>query len=271
MEPLRVILGSTGLIGSAWKRLYPNSVLVDRSTIGKWFSNKSRISFLNFLENLSNDKEIEIHFCFGDTNPTKELNYLMDLNCNLPLAIAKEALGRNCRIITYGSALEIFSIRNNYFDSKRAFLGKIAKLDTKNLWINVNLHTLYGDSYPHSHMFLGQIYTSLRDKTPFHMSSGKQLRELHHVDDDVLIIEAALRKGTIKQIVISHGKPLQLNEVADYLFNSFGLRELLRKNVLPDNPYDNYSKIFAASPNLDVISHRDPLKSIKDIFAKLLR
>jgi nucleoside-diphosphate-sugar epimerase len=120
-------------------------------------------------------------------------------------------------------------------------------------------------------MFLGQIYTSLRDKTPFHMSSGKQLRELHHVDDDVLIIEAALRKGTIKQIVISHGKPLQLNEVADYLFNSFGLRELLRKNVLPDNPYDNYSKIFAASPNLDVISHRDPLKSIKDIFAKLLR
>ncbi len=271
MEILRVILGSTGLIGSAWKRFHTSSVAVERSVIEDWFSNESKDSLAKFLDSLPNDREIEIHFCFGNTNSVQSLNLLMQVNCEWPLVIAKQALMRNFRIVTYGSALEIFGIRNNYFDSKRAFAAELAALETKNLWTNVNLHTLYSDSSPHPHMFLGQIYSSLRDKTQFHMSSGMQLREFHYVDDDVAIIDNALRLKYTQNLEISHGKPLKLIQVAEHLFDSFALSDLLKRNKHIDNPNDNYSRIFTAKPYQDTIIHRDPLTSLQSIFAKLLK
>ena len=271
MEILRVVLGSTGLIGSTWKRFHTSSVAVERSVIENWFSNKSEISLAKFFDRLPHDKEIEIHFCFGNTNSKESLNRLMEVNCKWPLGIARQALRRNFRIVTYGSALEIFGIRNNYFDSKRAFAVELGALETKNLWTNVNLHTLYSNSSPHPHMFLGQIYSSLKDKTQFHMSSGMQLREFHHVDDDVAIIDNALRLKYTQNLEISHGKPLKLIQVAEHLFDSFALSELLKRNNHLDNPNDNYSKIFVAKPYQDTIIHRDPLTSIQSIFAKLLK
>jgi hypothetical protein len=196
---------------------------------------------------------------------------LMQINCDRPLLIAKQALIRNFRLITYGSALESFGIRNNYFDSKRALAVELAGLETKNLWTNVNLHTLYSDFRPHEHMFLGQIYSAIKNRTHFNMTSGKQFREFHHVDDDIQIVDNVLRLNTNQHLEVSHGRPLELIQVAEYLFDSFGLPGLLRRNSFPDNPNDNYTRIFKPNPIQDTIIHRDPLPALQSIFAKLLK
>ncbi len=271
MEILRVILGSTGLVGSAWKRYKPNSIFVERPAIENWFSNQPDVSIADFFENLPKDREVEIHLCFGNTNSMEKPDLLMQINCHRPLLIAKQALLRNFRVITYGSALEIFGIRNNYFNSKRALAVELARIETKNLWTNVNLHTLYSDYRPHEHMFLGQIYSAIKNRSPFNMTSGKQFREFHHVDDDIQIIDNVLRLNSDQHLEVSHGKPLELIQVAEYLFDSFGLPGLLRRNSYPDNPNDNYTRIFKASPTQGTIIHRDPLSALQSIFAKLLK
>jgi nucleoside-diphosphate-sugar epimerase len=270
MEILRVILGSTGLIGSAWQRYQPTSVIVDRTIIENWFSDQATDSLGNFFEDLPKDREIELHFCFGNTNSTENLDRLMQINCHWPLLIARQALMRNFRIVTYGSALEIFGIRNNYFETKRAFAAELGKLESRNRWTNVHLHTLYSDSRPRPHMFLGQIYSALQNSSSFSMTSGKQLREFHHVDDDIRIIESALRSNFNPNLEISHGRPTELVQVAKYLFDSFNLGQLLRVNSYPDNPNDNYTKIFLANPIQGGVSHREPLSTLQSIFARLL-
>lgn len=270
MEILRIILGATGLIGSAWMRRQPNSIFVKRDVIENWMFNHKANSLGNFFDNLPQDKAIEIHFCLGNTNSRERMDLLMRINCHWPLEIAKEAMIRNYRIITYGSALEDFGIRNNYFESKRAFSNEMRKIETKNLWTNLRLHTLYSDSRPHPHMFLGQIYSAIQNSTQFNMSSGKQLREFHHVDDDIQIIESALKLDFSQQIEISHGKPLELFNVADYLFESFNSRYLLHVNIYPDDPDENYTKIFLSNLSIGIEYTREPLSALKNIFARLL-
>jgi hypothetical protein len=98
-----------------------------------------------------------------------------------------------------------------------------------------------------------------------------QLREFHYVDDDIAIIENALRLKYTQNLEISHGKPLKLIQVAEYLFDSFALSDLLKRNSHFDNPNDNYSRIFTAKPYQATIIHRDPLTSLQGIFAKLLK
>jgi hypothetical protein len=270
MEILRVILGSTGLIGSAWKRHKPNSIFVNREEIENWFCNQKSNYLRNFLDNLPKDKEKEMHFCLGNTNSMENLDLLMQVNCHWQLIIAQEALMRNFRIITYGSALEDFGIRNNYFESKRAFSSEMGKIETRELWTNVRLHTLYSDSRPHSHMFLGQIYSAIWNASQFKMSSGKQLREFHHVDDVIQTIESALRLNFDKQLELSHGKPIEVLQVAEYLFETFNSRHLLNVNSYPDNRNDNYSKIFQSNLPLGIVIDRDPLSALGSIFARLL-
>ena len=271
MEILRVILGSTGLVGSAWRRYMPNSIFVERPVIEKWFDSHPEVSIADFLEKLPKDRKIQIHVCFGNTNPVEKQSLLMQINCDWPLLIAKQALFRNFQVVTYGSALEDFGILNNYFSSKRTFKIAMAGLEEKKLWTNISLHTLYSDSRPHPHMFLGQIYSAIKDRTQFEMTSGKQLREFHYVDDDIRIIDNALRLNLFKHLEISHGKPLELFRVAEFLFDSFALSGLLRRNAYPDNPNDNYTKIFTPNPVQDTIIHRDPLIALQKIFATLLR
>lgn len=271
MEILRVILGATGLIGSAWKRLQPNSFFVKRDEIENWFFKKESDLLAEFLDKLPSDKDVEIHFCLGDTNSKQALNHLMQVNCHWQISIAKEAMKRGIRIITYGSALEDFGIENGYFESKRAFSSEMRKIETRGLWTDVRLHTLYSDERPHPHMFLGQIYLALRDSSEFNMSSGQQLREFHHVDDDIQLIDNALRLNFGNQIELSHGRPIKLLEVAEYLFEAFNSKHLLNVNFYPDDPFDNYSKVFLPHLSKSFEITREPLAELRKIFGKLLK
>lgn len=271
MEIFRVIVGSTGLIGSAWKRFQPSAMSVERSEIRKWLTDKSHSSLEDFLDQLPKNNEIEIHLCFGNTNSTGTLESLMQINCDLPFLIAKEALKRNYRVFSYGSALEDFGIRNNYFESKRSLTKQLMQIDTKNLWSNIRLHTLYSDSLPHSHMFLGQIYIALQNHEEFKMTSGNQLREFHHVDDVIEILDSELRMNSSQQVEVSHGKPLQLIHVAHYLFEVFASQSLLNRYAYPDDPLDNYTKIFTVSPVQDKMIFRETLPALESIFTRLLK
>jgi len=269
VEVLRVILGSTGLIGSAWKRQSESSIItVDRSVIEDWFKDSKQKSLMTFLDGLPQSSEI--HICFGNTNSKVGLEHLMKVNCLWPLLIAKRAMNREIRVISYGSALESMGIDNDYFSSKREFDTQLKRIRIDNLSTRIKLHTLYSDARPHAHMFLGQVYLSIRDKIPFNMTSGRQLREFHYVDDVIQSLAHALRDKTVVDLEISHGKPNRLNQMAEYLFNSFKLRNLLNIAALPESINDNYTKIFEPALDFKKVLYREPLSSIQRIFTKLL-
>jgi nucleoside-diphosphate-sugar epimerase len=225
---------------------------------------------MKFLDGLPQNKNTEIHICFGNTNSKAGREHLMKVNCLWPILIAKRAMAREKRVISYGSALESFGIDNDYFSSKREFDTQLKQIKVNYLSTAIKLHTLYSDARPHPHMFLGQVYLSIRDNMPLNMTSGRQLREFHYVDDVIQSLDNALRNETLVDLEISHGKPNRLIQVAEYLLDSFKLRNLLNIATLPEPVNDNYNKIFEPTPDFTRLLYREPLSKIHEIFAKLL-
>ena len=117
-----------------------------------------------------------------------------------------------------------------------------------------------GAYYPQeaSSMFLGQILSALKKNRPFFMVSGRQLREYHHYDDEAEAIKLTVKSPLSSIITLSHGNPIDLNSIANSIFDAFGKRELLHsiEEVEPDNSI--YEKSF---PKNTVIKNefRDPL------------
>jgi nucleoside-diphosphate-sugar epimerase len=79
-------------------------------------------------------------------------------------------------------------------------------------------------------MFLGQIINALKNKTAFNMSDGKQIREYHHIFDDVTCVIRHLEKEIRGSYCISHGERLSLEEIARTIFTHFGYESLLHLN-----------------------------------------
>ena len=96
---------------------------------------------------------------------------------------------RQFRYLTIGSVLETFSnlaADNRYLASKAALWARVEGHTTdprfKGRMMHLRGHTFYGGA-PAPHLFLGQIYESLRTGRPLRMSEGRQLREYAHVED----------------------------------------------------------------------------------------
>ena len=113
------------------------------------------------------------------------------------------------------------------------------------------LHTLFGGGVPKPFMFLGKIYSSLLSNKVFHMTSGNQIREYHHVDDDVFAMRLFLEQGKCGIIDLSHGQPLKLRHLAENIFSAFNRTYLLKIGSLDEPQTDNYELFFSASPFLE--------------------
>jgi len=179
-------------------------------------------------------------FAAGALDPSLSKPELYQANVALPLAIYSRLeeykLGYG-QFMTFGSIHETcpeMATANNYIWSKRELL--IGRESAKGTfpWHHIQLHTLYGGTV-RSHMFLGQVESSLRARQPFNMSNGNQLREYHHVDD---VAYSALeylsrRLSSHSTIEFNSGEPISLRELATEIFCHFDGESLLQIGAIP--------------------------------------
>ena len=128
--------------------------------------------------------------------------------------------------------------------------------------MHLQLHTLYGVGEPVPFMFLGQLCGALREGRPFEMSPGRQLREYHHVHDDVDAMHALLEDGASGVMALSHGAPCTLRELAAHVFTSVKRADLLRIGARPEPPDDNYATVLERPPTLEHIHFRPTLQGV---------
>ena len=80
-------------------------------------------------------------------------------------------------------------------------------------------------------MFLGGIYHALKNNLPFPMTSGEQLREYHHILDEVNAIDFLVQEENDEVINLSHGDPVRLCDLAMNIFIVFERASLKSRRV----------------------------------------
>jgi nucleoside-diphosphate-sugar epimerase len=152
---------------------------------------------------------------------------------------------------------------NKYVQSKVVLNKYVADIvKDREMVIHIQLHTLYGIGLPSSFMFLGQILSSLKSNSIFEMTSGHQLREYHHVEDAAFAIREITGSSINGVMHLSHGQPIELGELAEYIFLHFGKLSLLKKGALPDPYADNFNLSYQVNPVIKNVNFRDSVSSI---------
>jgi nucleoside-diphosphate-sugar epimerase len=223
--------------------------------------------------------EADIVFASGLTDPSASEADLALANVARPISVIEATINReDFRYLSIGSVLETGSslaASNRYLASKKAFWTRIEglaadpRLDGRIM--HLRAHTFYGGA-PAPHLFLGQMYESLRTSRPFGMSEGRQLREYVHVDDAALSIIALLTRTWTGPVAIdlSSGEPVTLAELARAVFRAFGCERLLQIGTLPTPAGENLDVKFPRSPAWLLGRPRPPIEGIIEWFSELL-
>jgi hypothetical protein len=121
---------------------------------------------------------------------------LLGVNYCLPQNIIKGTTKLGAKVITFGTVMELIrTTKNPYIKSKITLSDYVEELSTKsNKALHIQMHTLYGAGQPNSFMFLGQILDAILNNKPFHMTSGRQLREYHHIVDEAKVVKYMIKQ-----------------------------------------------------------------------------
>jgi len=199
-----------------------------------------------FESNIGGD-EADVIFANGLTDPAMPRHDLMVSNFLFPQSVINATRRQTgLRYMTFGSVLEHrhdADSPNPYFASKielSAYLQSLAAAESSRRFLHLRLHTLFGSAKPHAHMFIGQVLHSLRSNTVFEMSSGRQYRQYHHVDDIArAIVELLGSQWHTSPIVDINGEEtFQLANLATAVFDQFGKSELLKIGALSTPAHD---------------------------------
>lgn len=277
-----VVVGDTGLLGEA---------LCEAAAGDADTEHLARINSRRLLAELRAGRRQTISDIVGDNSlpqdwiyaagvvdPKASADALTEVNCEAALLLlaalaeasaAQEPGAAGLRIVTIGSALEDrpeLQAANRYLASKAALARAIetARAGTGAArsvgWQHLRLHTLYGRRPPHRCMFLGQMFDALRERRPFPMSSGRQLREYHAVDDVAEAILSHLQSGARNETAtFSSGHAIRLGDLARAVFDHFGVPELLQIGAIADQPGEIYAPIAADTVHVEA---REPISGI---------
>jgi hypothetical protein len=248
-----VILGEKGNLSKSLTKKFPDAIVLPRNEYLSWMGSPSRVK--NFFLSLKNsDERPDVYNCAGITDPSTERSVITHVNYTLPVFLSELSGEMNFRLITFGTVMELlpkYSISNPYLESKLKFHTKYVSNDN---WQSRNLHfqmhTLYGGSQIHRHMFIGQIYDSIKSKSVFRMSGGDQIREYHHIDDVTGAIIQLTNTISSGLIDISHGKPEKLKDIATTIYEHFDCRDLLKIATKSADDNDNKDLVFKRTANL---------------------
>jgi nucleoside-diphosphate-sugar epimerase len=208
----------------------------------------------------------DVYNCAGITDPSIDQNEINLVNFELPIFLSEQSNKLDFRLVSFGTVMELlpkYSVSNRYLESKLRFYKRlISDVNWLNRNIHIQLHTLYGGSQIHRHMFLGQIFHSISSKEMFNMSGGEQIREYHHIEDDAQAIKQLTSKTGGKLIDISHGQPERLKDIAIFLFNHFNSRELLNISTRIADKNDNRTFTFKKTDDLSDSLFRPTLSNL---------
>lgn len=155
---------------------------------------------------------------------------------------------------------------NPYLESKKELEQFLMKDNFENS-VHFQINTWYGGRRVHPEMFLGQIIDSVRNKTVFDMSDGRQLREYHHVFDDAVCLLKTLQNDVRGTQTISHGEIFTLEEIAFEIFQYFGCENLLKLNTIKSARFDVRDKSYLVQRNSSC-SFRPTMKGLFEYVEK---
>jgi nucleoside-diphosphate-sugar epimerase len=270
-----LLLGGSGVLGTAiQEKLNSHEItLVSRENVMKWMCKDGPIHIEAFIEGLSSKPSLIVNAA-GMTNPLALESELLALNYQLPLNLIRTGKRYGARIVTFGSIMEEMpnsSKSNKYLESKQLFRSFLTSGDTKaSNFLHLQIHTWYGGIKLGEHMFLGQLLRSIKETSLFEMSEGRQLREYHHIHDDMKAIVELISQNSFGIHQINHGEPHSLKVIAEHLLEAFSLKQLLRLGTLPTPVDDNFNFHFARPENLQHIQFRPTLSGLLEDFQERL-
>ena len=229
-------------------------------------------SFLSELSHLHPGEEIYIVNCIGVTNPRLNAAMLLDINCEFNLQLARAVKETEVNLITIGTIMENFPelcFSNPYLYSKYLSFSKLEELRIEN-HLHLRLHTLYGGMTLHPHMFLGQLQSALKLGSDFLMTHGQQLREYHHIEDDVSLLIRSVFSGIYGIVEISSGMPVRLLELAQAVYSEL----LPNRKVIADlrvDTIENLNHVFPKLSSFDgnPVTFRDTRSGVIEYLRKL--
>lgn len=260
-----VVIGSSGRFGRALQRSYSGDKIVSpsRAVYENWWQSDAQTDILEFFYPILKKSNPTVFICSGLLNTKATESDHKKINFLLPNNIITALRGTDSKIFTFGSILELFpDMDNPYVRQKRKLASLANECDPENDLCHLQIHTVYGGGLPSPFMFLGQILSSLLNKTPFNMSSGLQLREYQHIDDIVNAIRLLEKKNASGTIAISTGKPVMLKDLAVEIFSSFDQMDLLKIGSIHSWESENTETQFEPVSLPSEIMFREALENV---------
>jgi nucleoside-diphosphate-sugar epimerase len=263
---MNFVVGARGRLGKSLVSHLPVSktLALDRSVYASWTHAKGAEAAANFLKEYSGTDSV-IYVASGLTDPKRPLEDHLKINLDLAKNIIEGASRQGIRVVTFGTIMEAIvghDSPNPYFNSKLRLNDYVLAASREEKLLHVRLHTLYGGGAPAPHMFLGQLFDAIRKKETFRMSAGTQLREYHHVEDDVVAIERLVSAGISGAINLSHGAPVQLGGLARHVCEQFDCLDRLEVGAIQTADSENFDRIFERAANLREMVFRDAFAAV---------
>lgn len=259
------LIGSRGRLGQAIAAEYTDSGIIslDREIYEDWSQPGAADLVSRYFEKHSVEHGT-VFVASGLLDPRQSPEDLFRVNHTLAKNVIDGATKLGLKVITFGTVMEgLLQSKNPYIQSKTAlgeYVGAVA--DHSKPVTHVQIHTLYGQGQPSSFMFLGQMLAAILANQEFKMTSGRQLREYHHLADEAAAIRQIEEFSAPGVINLSHGQPNSLKAIAEAVFDSFGKIDLLRIGALPEPADENYHRILPPTDVVSRIPFRGSLPSI---------
>lgn len=258
---MKFIVGAGGRLGQALSRHFNTEPVycLERAQYDNWGATDGAARFLDSHAGPGDT----ILVAAGLLDPAMPAAEHVKVNVALPSSIIAAAADRDIAVVTFGTVMETLQAHPNAYVSSKVSLARIvAAAAVAGPVTHVRVHTLYGGGAPSPFMFLGQILTSLRTGLPFEMTSGLQLREYHHVDDEARAIGTLCEAGVRGVVDLSSGAPVRLRELAIAIFEAFGASEMLRLGARAEPAEENYGAVFQPHPLLGLGNFRPAVQSV---------
>lgn len=259
------LIGAGGRLGRALAAEYAESniVLMNRAVYEGWSQEGATDQVSSYFDqNVSNESTVFVASGLLDPNLPEE--DLVKVNYTLAKNVIDGASKIGVKVITFGTVMEsLIESKNPYVRSKKKLSEYVEKLAYDKMSIkHIRLHTLYGLGQPSPFMFLGQMLLAIKSNRSFEMTSGRQLREYHHLEDEAAAIRLISDSSVLGVVNLSHGRPNSLRAIAEGVFDSLGKSHLLRLGALPEPAEENYHRIFRANEVVGSVLFRESILNI---------
>lgn len=262
---MNFIIGGRGRLGRALVRaLGETGAALDRSVYADWSDEKAADDVARFFEPYAASPGV-IYIAAGVTDPSRAPDDHLRVNLHLPRNVIEGASRHGFRVVTFGTIMEEIvgrSSGNPYYDSKVRLGDYVSAAAGRADVLHLRIHTLYGGGAPDRFMFLGQMLDAIDRNVPFRMSAGLQLREYHHVDDDVAAATLLAGSGLSGAVDLSHGSPIRLRDLAIHVCEHFQFLDKLELGAIGSSTSENFDRIFPRQPLLRDIAFRDTASSV---------